>query len=151
MRISKRHLSLGVLLLLALVGVGCAVEAPYFGWPTPAPPAAPLWVRDVVQMLHAGIAEDAIIERVRENKIAARPTGGELNRLAKAGASDHLMVMIMAAALLEPAECPPMPTIEFQFHLWQPYPPLPGLQPIPGWHWLEGRGPALPRPERIEP
>jgi hypothetical protein len=148
---SKRPLSLGIPLTLALFAAGCSFEVPCVGWPALPPPGDPLQVRNVIEMLQAGMDEESILERAREYGISTRPTPNEIRVLREAGASDRLMATLLSAALLEAAECPPMPSIQFQFFLWQPYPPFPGFPPLPGWHWLEGRGQTAPFPERIEP
>ena len=150
MKRGVRRLSFGIPLLWALLASGCALEAPASGWLATPPPPDPLEVREVIKLLQAGINEDVIIERMREAGITARPTAAEIGALRECGASLHLLATIMSAAFLEPPG-PPEPRIGLQFFLWQPYPPLPGLVPIPGWPWLELRGRSVPRPDRIEP
>ena len=105
----------------------------------------------MIRLLEVGVSEDAIFSGIRTSGIYARPTWGEMNALRTIGATDRLLAWLLAAALLEPTECPPMPTIEFQFYLWQPYPALPGLVPIFGWAWLESPGQPLPRSDVLEP
>jgi hypothetical protein len=145
------RLPVGIAILWVLLASGCALEAPAFRWPPPPTPPVPLQVRDVIHLLQAGIGEDVVIERIREAGIAARPTAGEIGALRDSGASLQLLATMMSAVLLEPADRPPEPRVELQFYLWQPYPPFPGLVPIPGWLWLEGRGRSVPPPERLEP
>ena len=137
--------------VLAFLGWGCALDPPYGERTAPPEPLRPLLIGEVTQFLVAGFDEDAILERVREQRLATRITHAEIQAWRDAGASDRLILRIMAAAVREPEECPPMPTLELPLRMWLPCVLFPGPLPIPFVYGLQGDPRTVSRPERIEP
>jgi hypothetical protein len=137
--------------VLAFLGWGCAVDPPYGERTAPPEPLRPLLTEDVTQLLLAGFDEDAILERVRDQRLATRITHAEIQAWRNAGASDRLILTVIAAAVRDPEECPPMPTLELPLRLWLPCVLFPGPLPIPFAYGLEGHLQTVSRPERIEP
>jgi hypothetical protein len=90
----------------------------------------------VINLLKEGTAESAILAKVRLDGIDARPSTAEILELRMAGATDGFIARLMAAPTPDLSECPPQPTIEFQFYYLPPL-PFPGLLPVPWGLWWE--------------
>jgi hypothetical protein len=85
-----------------LAALGCAIEDPYPEEALPPARSAPLSVRDVIDFLREGFAEEAISARIRTDGLDLRPTDAEIQELRCIGAGEPFIARLVATTVRYP-------------------------------------------------
>jgi hypothetical protein len=92
-----------LLIPLVFLAAGCVVAPAAHRTVRPAS-IPPLTSEDITRMSKAGVSDSIIVEKLKADGIAARPTADQIVSLMKEGVSDRVLEAMLAARVLGPAE-----------------------------------------------
>jgi hypothetical protein len=129
---------------------GCAVpyypRGPIRGEEAAQRPAVhPISMEDVSRLAKAGISDDIIIAKIRNDGVTARPTTDQIVALKKEGVSDRVIEAVVSAQVAPSAESHPAAVVRYEaepaYDLWWHYDPWWRHDywwygwPYPYWHY----------------